>query len=73
MGNIFAKKTNNDNCYITEISNINEDELDLSNIDKLQIKVLKEIIKDVKEVKDKKSDRIFYRLPPVTLCNYSLI
>ena len=73
MGNIFTKKTNNDNCYITEIININEDELDLSNIDKLQIKVLKEIIKDVKEVKDKNSDKIFYRLPPVTLCNYSLI
>ena len=72
MGNIFTKKTNNDSCYITEISNINEDELDSSNIDQLQIKVLKEIIKDVKEVKDKKSDKIFYRFP-VQICNYSLI
>ena len=73
MGNIFTKKTNNDNCYVTEISNINEDELDLSNIDRLQIKVLKEIIKDVKEVKDKKSDKIFYKLPAINLCSYSLI
>ena len=73
MGNIFAKKNNNENCYITEIKNINEDNLDLSNIDRLQMKVLKEIIKDVKEVKDKKSDKIFYKLPAINLCSYSLI
>ena len=71
MGNIFTKKNNNENCYITEIKNINEDNLDLSNIDRLQIKVLKEIIKDVKEVKDKKSDKIMYRFP-VQICSYSL-
>ena len=45
MGNIFTKKNNSDNCYINEINNINEDELDLSNIDKLHIKALKEMIK----------------------------
>ena len=71
MGNILTKKNNNDNCYITEINNINEDELDLSNIDKLQIKVLKEMIKDMKEVKEKKSDKIYYRFP-VQICSYSL-
>ena len=60
------------NCYITQIKNINEEELDLSNIDKLQIKALKEIIKDIKKIEDKKSDKILYRLPPVNLCNYSL-
>ena len=73
MGNIFNKKNNDENCYITQIKNINEDELDLSNIDRLQIKVLKEMIKDIKDVKDKKSDKIMYRLPPVNFCNYSLI
>ena len=71
MGNILTKKNNNDNCYRTEINNINEDELDLSNIDKLQIKVLKEMIKDIKEVKEKKSDKIYYRFP-VQICSYSL-
>ena len=45
--------------------------LDLSNIDRLQIKVLKEMIKEIKEVKEKKSDKIMYRLP-VQICNYSL-
>ena len=73
MGNIFTKKKNNENCYINEITNINEEELDLSNIDKLQTKVLKEMIKDIKEVKEKKSDRIFYKLPAINLCSYSLI
>ena len=72
MGGIFSKKTNNENCYITQTNNINEEELDLSNIDKLQIKVLKEMIKELKEVKDRKSDKITYKLPALNLCSYSL-
>ena len=72
MGSRISKGHNENDC-IHQINNINEEELDLSNIDKLQIKALKEIIKDIKEVKGKKSDKIYYRLPPVTLCNYSLI
>ena len=84
MGNIFTKKSDNDasadasrgfrdNCYITQIKNINEDELDLSNIGKLQIKVLKEMSLELQELKDKKSDKIYYKLPPVNLFNYSII
>ena len=65
-----VSKSNND--YMEEIININEEELDLSNIDKLQIKVLKEMIKELKEVKERKSDKIMYKLP-VQICNYSLI
>ena len=72
MGNYFTKKTNNENCYITEINNINENELDLSNIDRLQIKVLKEMVKEIKEIKDRKSDKITYKLPALNLCSYSL-
>ena len=63
--------TNNENDCINQISNINENDLDLSNIDRLQIKVLKEMIKEMTEVKEKKSDKILYRLP-VQICNYSL-
>ena len=55
-----------------EIENINEDSLDLSNIDKLQIKVLKEVIKDLQELKEKKSDKILYKLPAIHLCSTSL-
>ena len=64
--------TNNENDCIIQINNINENDLDLSNIDKLQIKVLKEMIKEMKEVKEKKSDKIMYRLPAINLCSYSL-
>ena len=63
--------TNNENDCIIQINNINENDLDLSNIDKLQIKVLKEMIKEMNEVKEKKSDKIMYRLP-IQICNYSL-
>ena len=70
MGSRFSK-SDDESCYKTQLKNINEEELDLSNIDKLQIKVLKEMIIELKEVKDRKSDKITYRLP-VQLCNYSL-
>ena len=56
---------------IHEINNINEDELDISNIDKLQIKTIKEMSERLKTLEERKSDRIFYRLP-VQLCNYSI-
>ena len=66
-----SRVSTNNNNHLEEIENINENELDLSNIDKLQIKVLKEIIKELKEVKERKSDKIMYKLP-VQICNYSL-
>ena len=66
-----SKISKSENDCINEVININEDDLDLSRIDKLQIKVLKEVINDLKEVKEKKSDKIMYRLP-VQICNYSL-
>ena len=70
MGSKISKCDNENDC-INQINTINEDDLDLSNIDKLQIKVLKEMIKEMNEVKEKKSDKIMYRLPTQT-CNYSL-
>ena len=69
---IRSSKNEDKNNYINQIQNINEEELDLSNIDRLQIKALKEIIKDIKEVKDRKSDKITYKLPSLNLCSYSL-
>ena len=70
MGSRFSK-SDDESCYKTQLKNINEDDLDISAIDRLQIKALKELIKDMKEVKEKKSDKIMYRLP-VQICNYSL-
>ena len=71
MGNKHSVVKNN--C-INELQNIDENNLDISNIDKLQIKAIKEIEINakLKEMEEKKSDRIMYKLP-VQICNYSLI
>jgi len=60
MGN---KQSTVENSCIQEFSKINEEELDISRIDKLQIKALKEI----------NNDKIMYKLPAINLCSYSLI
>ena len=70
MGNINTVVKNN--C-IDELNNIDENDLDISNIDKLQIKAIKEINNKIKDIEDKKSDKIFYKLPAINLCSYSLI
>ena len=63
----------NEDDYINDINNINENRLDLPNMDKLQVKAIKQISTEVKELKDRKSDKIMYRLPAVNLCSWSLI
>ena len=70
MGNRETKIENN--C-IEELSKINEEELDISRIDKLQIKAIKEMTERIKQIEDKKSDKIMYKLPAINLCSYSLI
>ena len=70
MGSRISKNDNENDC-INQLNSINENDLGLSNIDKLQITVLKEMIKEIKEVKEKKSDKIMYRLP-IQICTYSL-
>ena len=61
------------NDCIEELTNINEEDLDISNVDKLQIKAMKELSNRIKDMEDKKSDRIFYKLPAIQLCSWSLI
>ena len=68
-----SKQSSVKNTCMEEITNINEDDLDISNIDKLQIKAIKEIVERIKQIEDKKSDKIMYKLPAVNLCSYSLI
>ena len=56
-----------------EIKAVQEmDENELSSKDKLFKKAIVEIYNEIKDIKDKKSDRIFYRLPAVNLCSDSL-
>ena len=70
MGNKNSIVKNN--C-IEELYNIDENDLDISNIDKLQIKAIKEMNNRIKEIENKKSDRITYKLPSINLCAPSLI
>ena len=63
-----SKVSTNNNNHMEEIENINEDSLDLNNIDKLQVKVLKEVIKDLKEI-----NKVYYKLPGINLCSNSLL
>ena len=58
---------------IQELSKINEEELDISRIDKLQIKALKEINSKIEKLNKEKSDKIMYKLPAIQLCSWSLI
>lgn len=59
------------NC-IDELSNINENDLDISNIDKLQIKAIKEINNKIDKVEKEKQTKMLYAIPKVDLCNMSL-
>ena len=71
MGN--KNSTNNENNCIEELTKINEDDLDISKVDKLQLKAIKELNEKLKEIENKKSDKILYKLPAINLCSYSLI
>ena len=66
------QSTVKNNC-MEELNNIDENNLDISNIDRLQIKTIKEISNKLKEIEENKSDRIMYKLPAINLCSYSLI
>ena len=60
------------NSCVEELTNINENDLDISNIDKFQIKALKEMNNKIKELPNKQSDRIMYKLPAIQLCSWRL-
>ena len=49
-----SKQSTAKNTCMEEINNINEDDLDISNIDKLQIKAIKEMAERIKQIEDKK-------------------
>ena len=67
-----AKNSTPETTYIDQFKNIDENDLELLNIDKLQIKVIKELIDKVEALEDKKSDKITYKLLALNLCSYSL-
>ena len=66
-----SKQSTVENSCIQELNKINEEELDINRIDKLQIKALKEINNKFEKLNKEKSDSILYKLP-IQICNYSL-
>jgi hypothetical protein len=68
-----SKQATVENRCIQELNNINEEDLDISRIDKLQIKALKEMNNKIKKLNKEKSDKIMYKLPAIQLCSWSLI
>ena len=57
MGN---KNTTIENNCIDDLNNINENDLGISNADKLQIKAIKELYNKIKNIQEKKSDIFFF-------------
>ena len=55
---------------IKAVQEMNEDEM--SSKDKMFKKAIVEIYEEIKEVKNQKKDKIFYKLPAITLCQQSL-
>ena len=48
------------------------DETELSSKDKMIKKAIVEIYEELKKIKNSKSDKIFFKLPAITLCQQSL-
>ena len=69
MGN---KQSSVENSCIEQLSNIDENDLDISNIDKLQIKAIKEINNKIEQLNKEKQTKMIYALPKIDVCNYSL-
>ena len=69
MGSSSSKK---ETSNIARIKDTDEDELDLSNIDRLRIKALKELNEKINKMEKETSDKFYYKLPALNLCSNSL-
>ena len=69
MGSKTSKTTATEN--MKQIKELDIDEKTKTDI--LFFNTLKDVIERVEKLEETKSDKIYYKLPPMTLCNYSLI
>ena len=53
-----------------ELNNVDENSLGISNIDKLQIKAIKEMRERMLKLEKEKQTKMIYAMPKVDLCNY---
>ena len=54
-----------------ELNNVDENSLGISNIDKLQIKAIKEMRERILKLEKEKQTKMIYAMPKVDLCNMS--
>jgi hypothetical protein len=69
MGN---KQSSVEKTSIEEIKYINVDDLDLSKIDALQLKAIKQMAGRIETLEKEKQTKMIYALPKIDVCNYSL-
>ena len=69
MGN---SNSNVETSSIDKINDIDVEQLDLSNIDKLQLNAIKQMSERLEKLEKVKSDKLVYKLPALNLCSYSL-
>ena len=61
-------------CATENMKQIKElDPEEKTRTDILLLNTLKDVINRVERLEETKSDELYYRLPPVNLCNYSII
>ena len=63
--------SNVETSNIDKLNDIDVEQLDISNTDKLQLKAIKQMSERLKKLEKEQSDKLVYRLP-VQICNYSL-
>ena len=69
MGN---SNSNVETSSIDKINDIDVEQLDLSNIDKLQLNAIKQMSERLEKLEKVKSDKLIYKLPALNLCSYRL-
>ena len=69
MGN---SNSNVETSSIDKINDIDVEQIDLSNIDKLQLKAIKQMSERLEKLEKVKCDKLIYKLPALNLCSYSL-
>jgi hypothetical protein len=69
MGN---KQSSVEKTSIEEIKYINVDDLDLSKIDALQLKAIKQMAGRIETLEKEKQTKMIYALPKIDVCNYGL-
>ena len=69
MGSKSSKSSATENMKQIKELDINEK----TKTDILLFNTLKDCIERIEKLEETKSDKIYYKLPPVSLCNYSII